>query len=174
MGQQPNIELRIEDLPRPVPEPAAPRRWAPGRPGELDGPDKVPWGGMYGRPGPDTGYALKLVSARSPQLRRGERRADVDAGLAAVAAARASRLGRAPTGQDVDVAMLVLGFDPDGIPGALINHLAEGRTRWFANLAHRPAKADRLVAAVSVEILESSPEEIRDRMRRGERLVDYR
>ena len=55
MGQQPNMPLTVEDLPRPEPHPAPARRWRAGRPGDPALPADVPWGGAFGTPGPDPG-----------------------------------------------------------------------------------------------------------------------
>ena len=172
MGQQPNIELEISDLPRPTPVTAPPRRWKPSRPGELGSPDEVPWGGAFGTAGPDTGYALKLVAARRLDLGQSEHRHNVDAALVAVAAARASHFGRAPTDEDVDVASLLLGFDGEGLPVDLVAALAADRVGWFANLGHDNAKVRTLLAAIDIDVLSMSPAEIRARMAAGERLLD--
>lgn len=161
MGQQPNIPLGLEDLPRSTPKPGAPRRWSPNRPGDLTSPEEVPWGGAFGTPGPDTGYALTLLRKRHLDLLPGESRSDAEAALGAVMAARASRLGRAPVAADAEVAEAILGFgsvDPSR------------RRSWTAGLAHDPGRARRLVAAVDPEALVASPEEVRDRARRGERM----
>lgn len=171
MGQQPNIQLRIQHLPRPTPETAAPRRWSPHRPGELGSPGEIPWGGMHGTPGPDAGYALKLIAARDLPVTPEESRSDVNAVLAAVAAARASLFGRAPTGGDVDIAVLMLGLDPTGLPQALLDGIASDRPRWVAAAAHNPAKSLHVVAAIAPEDLMGDVEELRDRMAGGERLV---
>ena len=85
MGQQPNIELEIADLPRPTARPAPARRWSPSRPGEMNTPEDVPWGGAFGTTGPDTGYALSLVGQRDLVLAHGEHRANAEAAIAAVA-----------------------------------------------------------------------------------------
>jgi hypothetical protein len=172
MGQQPNIELEISDLPRPTPHPAPARGWTPRRPGELNSPAEVPWGGAFGTTGPDTGYALKLVRAMDVPLAPGEHRRNVDAAVAAVAGARASHYGRAPTRKDVEVALTILGYRPKGLPEDLIEGLARDRVAWFANLAHQPTKAQELVAAIPVAVLESVPEELLMRMGAGERLID--
>jgi hypothetical protein len=172
MGQQPNIELEISDLPRPTPTTAAPRRWKPSRPGELGSPEEVPWGGAFGTAGPDTGYALKLVAALPIPLKNGERRHNVEAALVAIAGARASAEGRAPTDEDLDVAMLLLGFDVEGLPEDLVTGLETDRVEWLANLGHDNAKARALVTSISRDVLASSPDAIRQRMRSGERLVD--
>ena len=49
--------------------PRVPTPWKPGRPGELNGPQ--PWGDQLGTPGPDTGYALKLVERCVDELTLG-------------------------------------------------------------------------------------------------------
>jgi hypothetical protein len=109
LGQQPNVPLEIEDLPRATPHPGPARRWVPDRPGDLNEPGEVPQGGGFGAPGPDAGYALRLIESRSLP---GEPRqqADVKAAVAAVVTARAAALGRAPVGGDIDAAILLLGL----------------------------------------------------------------
>lgn len=171
MGQQPNIELEISDLPRPTSHPAAPRRWSPDRPGELLGPDDVPWGGAFGTIGPDTGYVMALLRRRSIATGPGEHRHNAEVGITAIAAARASYFGRAPTPGDLDVAMTILGYLPDGMPGDLIDGLASDRVGWMANLGHDDARTRQLVAAVPIENLAAPLDDLRARMARGERLI---
>ncbi len=171
MGQQPNIELEIADLPRPRPGPDPARRWKPGRPGELGSPAEVPWGGAFGTTGPDTGYVYRLISVRHLDLAPGEDHHNAEAGVAALAAARASHFGRAPTARDVDVAMTILGYSPEGIPEDLIAGLRRERQHWLANLGHDAAKARALVAAVPIESLAAPLEDLRAHMERGERLI---
>jgi hypothetical protein len=112
VGQEPNIPLGFEDLPRPTPKPSAPRRWSPRRPGEVGSPAEMPWGGSFGTPGPDIGFAIRIARTRGipgPE----ERRADAEAAIVAVMAARASAVGRAPTNPDFDVAVDLLGLGSD-------------------------------------------------------------
>lgn len=172
MGQQPNIELEIADLPRPTGHPAAPQGWKPDRPGELLAPGDVPWGGMYGTPGPDTGFVLRLVGSTTVPLGEHERRHDADVAIAALAAARASHFGRGPTRQDVAVAMLILGYDREGIPTSLLESIATDRGAWLANIGHDVSKAQALVGGVALETLASLPDALRVRMAGGERLID--
>ena len=172
MGQQPNLEIHLEDLPRPTSDTAAPRRWKPDRPGDLAGPDDVPWGGMYGRPGPDTGYALKLLNGRELGIDDPALEADASAAVAAVAAARASYFGRAPTADDIDVALLVFGFSSEDLPEALVSGLVKDRDSWFSGLAHNPAKAGELVGAIPIDSLNSSLLDLRSRMSAGERIME--
>ena len=171
MGQQPNIELGLSDLPRPTATPAAARRWRPQRPGELGSPDDVPWGGPFGTTGPDTGFALKLVADRDLDLGDAEHRHNVDAGVVAVVGARASHFGRAPTTKDVDWALALFGFETDGVPAEVVETVRTERVYWFANLGHDAPKSRALVASVSVETMQSSADEVRARMAAGERLV---
>lgn len=174
MGQQPNIELRLEDLPRAAPEPAAPKRWSPHRPGELGSPEAVPWGGRFGTPGPDSGFAFKLVAERELALGPTERRADVEAVAAAVAAARASKLGRAPRPEDVDVALLALGLLDDDLPSSLIESLAGDRASWVGSAALQPEKARAVVAGFDPDLLVAPFDELRGLMRAGQRLIEIR
>lgn len=171
MGQQPNIELEISDLPRPRPAPAPARRWRPGRPGELRGPEEVPWGGAFGTTGPDTGYVYRLISDSHLVLADGEDHHNAEAGVAALAAARASHFGRAPTVRDVEVAATILGYSPAGIPNGLIAGLVRERQDWLANLGHDASKARALVTAVPIENLAAPLEDLRARMASGERLI---
>src|SRR4030042_1832111 len=106
------MPLAVEDLPRPGALPAPPGRWRARRPGDLGSPGEVPWGGAFGTPGPDTGYPLGLLSERPLALAAGERRDDAEAAVAALMAARASALGRAPVAADAEVAELILGYRP--------------------------------------------------------------
>jgi hypothetical protein len=164
VGQNPNIELSIEDLPRPVLHPSPARRWSPDRPGELGSPEDVPWGGRYGTPGPDTGFVLMLLADREIAVAPGERRADVVAALAAFASARASHFGRAPVLDDIRVAEVLLGLDPDGIPETTVAKLAADRPAWMIGLAHHPHKAGALVASVPRDVLAAAPDAVRARM----------
>ena len=171
MGQQPNIELEISVLPRPTSHPAPPRRWSPTRPGDLTSPEEVPWGGAFGTIGPDTGYVMTLVRRRTIEPAPGEHLHNVEIGIAAIAAARASYFGRGPTPGDIDVAMTILGFLPEGMPADLIDRLAAERVGWMANLAHDDARARQLVASVPLENLAAPLDDLRARMARGESLI---
>ncbi len=172
MGQQPNIELDISDLPRPVAHPAPARRWRPQRPGELGTPEEVPWGGAYGTTGPDTGYVLRLIAERQVRTVPGETHHNAEVAIASIAAARASHFGRAPISQDVDAAMLLLGYDRRDLPDAVVDGIETVRPAWLANLGHDAAKARDLVAAVPLAVLVLHPDEIRGRMAAGDRLLD--
>lgn len=133
MGQQPNIPLAIEDLPRATAHPGPAGRWSPRRPGDLTEPGAVPWGGPFGTPGPGTGFAARLVRAADLPGDEHQRR-DVAAAVEAVIAARASAIGRAPVGPDIEVALRLLDLT--------------GGVEHLAGVAHDPARLRSLVAAI--------------------------
>jgi hypothetical protein len=171
VGQQPNIELEMSDLPRPRPKPDAPTGWIPGRPGELDGPDDMKRGGGFRTSGPDAGYALSLVAKRYFGLADGEHRGNANLAVAAVAAARSSLFGRGPTKTDVDMALVLLGYDAEGVPEETISALAMARLEWFAAAGHHPAKLNEFVSGIGDESLKLTADQVRHRMAQGEQLV---
>lgn len=164
MGQQPNLELGPDDSPRAKAAPGAARRWRQTRPGELTKPSEVPSGASFGVAGPDAGYALKLIGQRRLTLLPGEHRHDVAAALAAIATARAGAVGRAPIGDDVTVAMIVLGLDPETPVDA--GALAE-RPSWLAGLGHDASKLRGIVADIPADILSLTPQALRQRAAAG-------
>lgn len=168
MGQQPNVSLDLSDLPRPTAKPAPPRGWVPRRPGELTTPESVPTGGAFGATGPDTGYAALLVAARDIPIGPDEKRHQVETAVVALAGARAAGAGRAPSSGDIDVALLLLGYDDESSDDAA---LLERRRGWLAGLGHGGTGTRPLVAAVQPKVLMSTPGEIRARRRAGEQLI---
>ena len=171
MGQQPNIELELSDLPRPTAHPAPARGWSPSRPGDLNSPADVPSGGAFGATGPDPGYARRLARAKDLSLAEGELRRNAEAAVAEVGGARAARIGRAPIGEDVDVAALLLGYDPEGVAEGVMAELAADRPRLVAGLSHSAQRAIALIALVPDDVLVAGATEIRARMSAGERLL---
>lgn len=163
MGQEPNIQLHLEDLPRAASQPGPARRWRPRRPGDLNAPGQVPSGPGFGTPGPDTGYALRLLADLPLVLGRDERRADAEGILAVLMGARASRFGRAPIAEDAEVAMMILGFPAPGAPAAD----PAGRRRFYPGAEGRR----RLLESVSPALLAAPAAEIRRRWEAGERLI---
>ena len=164
MGQQPNIPLTIEDLPRAEPHPGPSRRWRAARPGDLTSPGAVPQGGAFGTPGPDTGYALLLLGESPPALPPGERRGPAEQAMAALMAARASRLGRAPVAADAEVASLILGYREARPAPAL----APVRRR-VAGEGEEGRR--RLLEAVDQDALVASVQEVRRRAAAGEQMI---
>lgn len=171
VGQQPNIELEIADLPRPQPKPDVPQTWSPDRPGELGGPDDMKWGSGFGAVGPDSGYALSLVSRRDLELAEGEHRHNAAAAIAAVASARSSLYGRAPTGKDIDLALVLLGYDSKDVPAEIATELAGGRLEWFSAVGHHPGKLVDFVGEIEADVLRLTAEQARARLASGERLI---
>src|SRR5690606_2740321 len=98
MAQQPNVEISPWDLPAPVLEPSPARRQKTRRPGVILDPDDMPESPWFGTPGPDTGFALRIIS----QAGVAEDDARLRTVLAALMGARASHFGRAPTRHDLD------------------------------------------------------------------------
>lgn len=137
MGREPNIRLGFEDRPRATPEPGVPRRWSPRRPGEIESPEEMPWGGAFGTPGPDPGFAYRIVG--SFDLPGDEsHRPDVEAVLVAVVTARASAMGRAPSASDVVTAIDLL-------------ELTEATAGSFGGIASDHARLGRVVAALPID-----------------------
>lgn len=159
MGQEPNIELDRSDAPRRVAGPGAPRRWSQNRPGEITGPEDMRWGGAFGRPGPDTGWALKII--REISWDRSNRPAETEAVLATFVGARASRFGRGPTVHDVEIGLLLMGLRPDEVPPAVAKRLAEERDRWLDLSAHEHSKGAGFVASLDPDLVAASPDRVR-------------
>ena len=159
MGQEPNIELERSDAPRETPGPGVPRRWKPTRPGEINSPSEMRWGGAFGRPGPDTGWALKLI--RAAEWDRSERGPEAEAVLATVVAARASLFGRAPTMGDVEVGLILMGLRPEDVPPVVAKRLADERSRWLDISAHEHSKGAAFVGSLDPALLAASPNRIR-------------
>jgi hypothetical protein len=163
VAQEPNIELDGEVLPRQGLPTAPPRRWSPHRPGELRAPEEVPWGGAFGRPGPDTGWVLRLVHLA--EFDRGDRPEELEEVVSNVAAARASLYGRAPVPQDIEVALVLLGLRPHQLPPDLADRLALERRAWLDRAAHEKVKGTAFIAAIDPDRLRSTPEEVVEHFR---------
>ena len=157
MGQQPNIELDASDLPALGLEPGAARRGGAGRPGEITKPDEALSGGAFGRPGPDTGWVLRLL--RETEFDRSDR--SIEAVVASVAAARAALNGRGPAPTDVEVALILLGLRPDGLPDDVVNQLSTARAKWLSKAAHERVKGQAFLSQLSPGLLSADPDHVR-------------
>jgi len=157
VAQQPNIELTRGDLPRSELAPRA-AAWLQDRPGEITAPDQVEWGGAFGRPGPDTGWALKLV--RSADFDRGERPTVIEQIVASVAGARAARNGRGPASEDVEVALTLLGLRAEGLPQEVVASLAEVRDEAIDHSAHERDKGRSFIQSVPMDQLMAKPRDL--------------
>lgn len=169
MGQEPTFEIPPGDLPRTTAQPAPALRWKATRPGDLHAPSDVPWGGAFGTPGPDSGYARKLAAGATYQLGEDESRHNVESMLVLIMGARASLFGKAPSADDLAFGLMLLGLDTrEEIPGAVITRLAEGRRHWAPRVTHNQATARALVARLTPPLLELSIEDLRHRLALGE------
>ncbi len=159
MGQQPNIELEIEELPRPIPEPGPARAWRPGRPGEIQRPEDVPHGGLFGTPGPDAGFAFTLLERVELPLAEHEHRADTEAALGAIMIARSSHEGRAPATGDLEAARALTGLD-ERLPDDTRASMATYRKERFAGFAHDPERVKAWEATLPGSLLYADVGEI--------------
>lgn len=163
MGQQPNIELLAGDRPVARLQRAAERRWTPQRPGEITSPGDMPSGGSFGRPGPDTGWGLRMIRAAS--FDRGRRPAELESLLSSLVAARASEARRGPTWEDVDVALSLVGLHDDyEASGESADRLGRLRERWLDALAHDPWPGRSALAAIPSDLLADEPARVRARL----------
>ena len=156
MGQQPHVRIDRSDRPRPTPQPDAPGPRRPTRPGVITSPDQMRWGGAFGTPGPDTGWALKIVGLADLP----DRSAGLELVLAALMAARASLLGRAPIPEDLEVAKILVGIG-EGLPP----DFSERRARWIEATAHEPAPGRGAVSEIEPDLLVLKPDQIKRRLR---------
>ena len=170
MGQQPNIEIGPAELPRTKLARAAERRWTPRRPGEITAPSDMPAGGSFGRPGPDTGWGLRMIEAAS--FDRGRRPRDLEKLLCALVGARASHARRGPARQDVEVALCLVGLHGDYEDAAgTADRLAERREGWLDALAHEPWPGKSALEAIPADLLMDTPGSVRARLRADPSLV---
>lgn len=128
------------------------REWRTDRPGDLaDGVQ--PRGALFGSPGPNVGYALRLVHRASAdfQLAPGEHREDAEAVVAAVAMKRAASFGRGPVMADVERAASLLGYRG----GADAETVAK-RADAVAGAHHEYARCRQVADQVDIEVLRTA------------------
>lgn len=132
--------------------------WRADRPGDL-GPAQ-PVGAALGNPGPDQGYALKLVRHFDDRLvlAEGEHADDAVLGCLGVALRRASIFRRAPVIHDLEIAFTVWGFLGDA-PAELV----ELRRPRFQALEHRYEEQRAIAGQVPEATLRLSPAQLKDR-----------
>lgn len=125
------------------------RAWRADRPGDLPG-GVQPRGDLFGTPGPNVGYALRLVHRASAdfQLAPGEHREDAEAVVAAVAMKRASSFGRGPIVADVDRAATLLGYR-----GGADAATAAQRADAVAGAHHEYGRCRQVADQVDLEVL---------------------
>ncbi len=140
--------------------------WVAERPGDLRSGQPDPDAGRMGAPGPDQGFALKLLPVLRDELVLfdGERLADVEAGAVAVALKRASLFSRAPVIHDLRVAYAVWGFlDADAAPELVAERT--GRFEGVHLTAHHYPELRAVVDAVPAATLRLTPAEVAERHR---------
>ena len=169
MGHQPNIELDTADLPLPELEPGAERRWVPSRPGEITSPADVPVGSSFGRPGPDTGWAMRLLAMTSYD--RGNRPNELARLLTALVGARAAAGGRGPVPQDVEVALSLVGLRSQDMDGDSLAYLAERRGQWLDAVAHEASAGMAALDAIPESLVAETPVRVRARLNAQPELV---
>lgn len=137
MAQQPNVELTPGDLPKPVLEPAPARRQTVKRPGLITTPEEKPSGPGFGTPGPDTGWAKRIL-AETELPEDDPRLVEV---LAALMGARAAHYGRAPVPEDLEVALTLV-----GLGRRTSDELDDRRRRWIEAVSHEKSPGRKAVA----------------------------
>jgi hypothetical protein len=136
------------------------RSWMADRPGDFAGEDRQPEGERMGVPGPDQGYAYKLIGLFSGKVftAEGEHDDDVVAGIISVATKRSALFGRAPVVHDLTVAFTVWGFlDADPAP-----ELVQLRRAMFEEISnpHHYRELRAVADAVPAETLCLTPAEV--------------
>lgn len=136
-------------------EERAPQFWAEevdmtplARPAELRG-RRLVTGALNGRPGPDQGYALSLLTQLLPTLvlDAAEQPSDVASGLVACAMAIAARNGRAPIARDLEEVASHFSFHGEASPETLAT-----RIERFRGVAHDYQRLRRAVALTEMEL----------------------
>ncbi|MDQ1457958.1 MAG: hypothetical protein QOH28_3578 [Actinomycetota bacterium] len=122
--------------------------WRADRPGDL-GPDQ-PEGALFGRPGPNVGYAYTLAQRARDRLRLGpfEHADDAVAVIAEIAGKRAALFGRAPVIGDVDLVVALLGYD-----ASATDTFVRARSALVHEAAHDYRRRRALVDAVPDALL---------------------
>ncbi|MEO9223811.1 MAG: hypothetical protein ABI276_02325 [Acidimicrobiales bacterium] len=140
--------------------PRRPESWVADRPGDFPRTGQ-PRGIQLGSPGPDLGYAYKLLGLFRDKLTLtdGEHLHDVEAGAVQVAMKRSSLFGRAPTVHDLNVAFTMWGFlddKPDSELVAVRKALFEGAGRLNTYVDKR-----RIADAVPKQALCQTPDAVK-------------
>jgi hypothetical protein len=152
VAQQPNVEITEAERPRLIPQPGVAVKWRADKPGIPDGPSDMLGGGYYGTTGPDPGWGIKIVNnAELPDDDPNVRRV-----LIGLVLARAAALGRAPVREDLDVALILSGYDDDA-PESLI----ERRDRWLEASPHEQRPGAAAVGEVDKSQLILKPDRLR-------------
>jgi hypothetical protein len=107
---------------------------------------------MFGTAAPDGGWALRIISASELP----DDDDDLRLVLAALMVARAGALGRGPTREDLDVALILCGYGYEAKPEVI-----ERRERWTRAVHHDLRPGETAVAEVDVDLIVNKPEQVR-------------
>jgi hypothetical protein len=144
-----------QNLPPGVALPPA-RSWRATRPGDL----AAGWveGPLLGRPGPNVGYSYTLAKRAADRLRLAphEHLDDAIAVVAEIAGKRATLFGRAPVIGDIDVAVMLLGYD-----GSADDAFAEARSQLVHEAAHNYPRRRAIVDSVPDDLLRRRNSELK-------------
>lgn len=165
---QPSFVPIVEaDQVRPAYRLDVPSIWTQSRPSELR-TTRAPAGRMFGTPGPDQGYALKLGRRFEGELEldKGESVEDAIAGCTAVAMRRAARYGRAPVIHDLTFAFTLWGF-----LGGAPEDLATARAPLFSSASHHYQAQREIAAAVDEDALGLTPQAVAARLGEWQQLL---
>ncbi|MGH9017147.1 MAG: hypothetical protein ACRDY1_05305 [Acidimicrobiales bacterium] len=160
MTQPSYVPIGEADQVRPAYRLRTPTQWRQDRVAELVAPEH-PRGRDLGIPGPDQGYALLVAHklfAHRLSLTPGITTEDALVGASAVAIARAALFGRAPVGNDVELALLLFGFLGDA-PAELVTF----RAPLFQAAGHHYRQQRGIVEAVPESTLRLTPDAVRGR-----------
>jgi hypothetical protein len=150
----PGADVAVRNEPTLAPGVVLPpaRGWRADRPGDL-ATGVQPRGPLLGSPGPNIGYALRLVHqlALVLELAPGEHRQDADAVIAGVAMKRAASFGRAPVARDVERAAALLGYSNGAAPDVVAWRVAAAR-----GAHHDYGARQRVVDAIALDELRAS------------------
>ena len=162
MAVDPYVPTRPEDAPRrSVAIPPA-RGWRAVRPGDLDPGAPIGRGGvLFGTPGPDSGYALRLAEHFHDRIAvvPPETAHDAETLAAHLAMRRGGLFGRAPVQADVELGFTLFGWLGD--PPA---DLVEWRRLAAAGVSHDYARRVRLVEAIPEWVARHRIDDIRARL----------
>jgi hypothetical protein len=150
----PYVPLTLDEEPRQEPNLAPGSHmppsgsWRADRPGDLGAIQ--PKGALLGSPGPNVGYALTLAkrAAARLNLEPHEHAEDAIAVIAELAMKRASTFGRAPTSEDIEFAMDLLGYQ-----GEVSDEVRQWRPDIVREAAHDYVVRRAVVDTVSPGLL---------------------
>lgn len=157
MAVDPYVPTQAEDAPRESVRIPPPKGWRAVRPGDRPpGEPPYPPGRLFGKPGPDSGYALTLAGRFHGRLEIVPPETEHDAMTVAaeLAMRRASLFGRAPVTEDLALAFSLFGWLGGGTP-----ELAEWRRLTVAGADHDYSRRRVLVDGVPEATLRLKPGE---------------